>query len=262
MKKYSLADFTDLIFHSSSGCISENDLYTLVRTPSNPYFYFGNYLILNKNIENYNKKELENFFTSEFSDEKRIGHIAFSWPYNKSENVDSYIEDGYHYEKSIAMTLEQSNLADLKCKNSDVHIRKFSEGDWDQWILFELDEFDNQYPIIDHQLFLLGLEKNYRSLIKADKGSWYGAFIDKELVASAGIFHEDSIGRLQKIRTRGNYQGKGICKTMLHKICSDYYELSKIVVVADENYFAKKVYTSLGFYEREKQVSLYKKTSS
>lgn len=257
MNELTLGNYTDMIFHSNSASITRKEFYTVIKTPGNPYYYFGNYLIFHDALDRYSLETIESIFAEEFSSDSRIGHVAFSWPYNDSDLIDQYMSSGYIYDKNLVMSLTERKDLNIPLHVSHLTIRQFEDGDWEQWMLLELEEIDDCSKS-QHELFLRGLQRDYQHLIENRLGAWYGAYIDNQLVASAGIFYESNIGRFQRIRTKPSYRGLGICKTLMYKICSDYCHLNTIVVVADTAYYAKKIYADLGFKDAGYQVSLYK----
>jgi predicted GNAT family acetyltransferase len=101
--------------------------------------------------------------------------------------------------------------------------------------------------------------KRYRRMGQAGLGEWFGAFLDGRLVADLGVFTDGSVGRFQSVGTHPGYRRRGICGTLVHQASRHAFErigVETLVMVADEHYFAAKIYESVGFQRTEKQVGL------
>jgi predicted GNAT family acetyltransferase len=79
-------------------------------------------------------------------------------------------------------------------------------------------------------------------------------------VADLGIYREGALGRFQSVETHPDFQRRGICGTLVYE--SARYALKKmglteLVMVADENYHAAKIYESVGFVPGAKEYSAF-----
>ena len=99
----------------------------------------------------------------------------------------------------------------------------------------------------------------YRKMIESGNGRWFGATFDNQIVGSLGIFSDGDIGRYQIVSTRKDFQRRGVCSTLVYKSAKyalEKMKLNKLVMVADEDYHAAKIYESVGFIPTEKQVGV------
>ena len=88
-------------------------------------------------------------------------------------------------------------------------------------------------------------------------GDWHGAYIGHQLVADLGIFRGNGVGRYQTIETLPDFRCRGIAGTLVFEaICQAMaaYNLHTLVIVAEENLSAVRLYRSLHFMQTEKQV--------
>jgi predicted GNAT family acetyltransferase len=71
-----------------------------------------------------------------------------------------------------------------------------------------------------------------------------------------GIFFEENVARYQTVGTHPNYRRRGICgslvyQTALHTL--EKYGVDTLVMLADPDYHAARIYESVGFQPEEMQ---------
>lgn len=96
-------------------------------------------------------------------------------------------------------------------------------------------------------------------MTRAGLGLWFGAFLENRLVADLGVFTAGRIGRFQQVGTHPDYRRRGICGALVYqasRYAFDQMKLETLVMVADENYHAAKIYESVGFQAKEHQVGV------
>jgi len=90
-------------------------------------------------------------------------------------------------------------------------------------------------------------------------GNWYGAFLNNELVADCGLFIFDKVGRFQSVGTHPAFRGRGICGNLVHHVSHEALANRKaevLVMCADPEYHAARIYESVGFKPTEKAIGL------
>src|SRR5262245_63694044 len=75
----SLVRATDLDVLAPDRVIERRDGFLLVRSPSNPTFYWGNLLLFDRAPEPGDGLCWEALFEEEFADEPRVRHRTFAW---------------------------------------------------------------------------------------------------------------------------------------------------------------------------------------
>ncbi len=253
-----LGYLTDLFFLETDKEITTYPNYIVVKSPNEPYFYYGNFLLLKQMPENFKKAKLEKQFKSHFSDE-RIRHFTFCWSGKVKEHLSSFLQTGYTLQLISVLAASPTNFIRLKQKNEDLNIRSFStKADWQQWIDLECEEKPNGFEATSYRQFMQGRAKLYQQLNQQKNGNFYGAYLDNELVAAAGLFHQQGIGRFQSVLTKAAYRRQGICKTLINYICHiAFQQLQQLVIAAEPSYHALDIYKSFGFREADFQTSVY-----
>ena len=98
----------------------------------------------------------------------------------------------------------------------------------------------------------------HRRNIENGHGQWFGAFLDGRLVASLGIFTSaDGLARYQEVKTHPEARGQGLAGTLVHaagRHALDEMGAETLVIVADPDYLAIRIYRSVGFDDTETQL--------
>jgi GNAT superfamily N-acetyltransferase len=95
---------------------------------------------------------------------------------------------------------------------------------------------------------------------EAGLGAWFGAFVDGEMVSGLGLFTDGSgLGRFQDVATLAAARRTGLAATLVHHssvVGLRDFGIRDLVMVADPDYSAIRIYRALGFAESEIQVGL------
>jgi hypothetical protein len=101
---------------------------------------------------------------------------------------------------------------------------------------------------ITSRRYIAHQQTTYKRLIEQGFGDWWGAFIAGEQVGSLGLFFLQGMGRFQSVLTAEQHRNKGVCKTLVSTVVGlTANRAERFVMVADETYFAGKIYEALGF---------------
>jgi ribosomal protein S18 acetylase RimI-like enzyme len=264
MRVRSLGIESDLIFHRRNGEVVECGNYLLVRTPTQPNYFWGNYLIYARAPRGEQLSDWEITFGREFSGQPLSTHRSFTWDANGMADplapgeIEAFRELGYEYDISVVLTA--SRVSEPPHPNSQVGYRRLlREDDWQQMLDLQLQNRSEQFAEAPYREFLRARVAAWRELVNAGAGVWLGAFDADRLVADAGLFWEGKLGRFQNVETRESYRRRGICGTLVHRL-SEYgfaeAGLTHLVMLADEDYHAARIYESLGFERTERVGSL------
>ena len=107
-------------------------------------------------------------------------------------------------------------------------------------------------------LFLTARLAAERTLTEAGHGSWFGAFVNGQLVAQLGLVTDGSgIARYQDVETHPQWRRQGLGGTLVWRAGQhglDNLGATMLVMTADPNYVAIRVYRSVGFVDAEAQI--------
>jgi GNAT superfamily N-acetyltransferase len=233
--------------------------YVVVRTPGNPAFWWGNYLLLPSPFTAGGVAERLELFRSEFPEAK---HVAFG-----IDSVDGVIgaEDeltaaGFDLERNTVMTA--SRVTEPARPNQAAQYRFLSgDDDWEQLTGLALAtasmEVDAGYEEFTRLRTLAS-----RGLVESGRAVWFGAFGGERLLASLGLVPDgQGAARFQSVQTHPDARGQGLASTLVHRAST--YGLNELgagtlVMVADPEYLAIRIYRAIGFADTETQIQLTK----
>lgn len=256
-----LGFLTDFKLLGADSEIIEYTHYFLVKTPSNPTFIDGNCLVLKSPELLKDKTKLEKDFKTHFGLETNQHHLSFKlMEVISGELLSTYLKDQYEYDKLAVMTYEAKKNTTRVLENTAWEIRAFSlDADWEQWAKNEIEERPSIFTESSFKNYLWGRIAVYKALTRQGFGNFYGLFQKGELLASAGLYVFDGIGRFQQVRTLEKARRQGMCKALIQFIyVQNASKMEEAVIVADEEYHALKLYEGLGFKSKENQYSLTK----
>jgi ribosomal protein S18 acetylase RimI-like enzyme len=101
-----------------------------------------------------------------------------------------------------------------------------------------------------------------RVLAEAGHATWFGAFDGVQLKASLGlVFDARGVARFQNVQTHPDDRGRGLASALVYRAST--YGLAELgahtlVMVADPDYPAIRLYRALGFSDTEIQLQLTK----
>lgn len=260
MRVTSLGYKTDLFFPAFDGEIIDRGNYLVIRTPANPTFFWGNFLLFPAPPAQDDISLWRELFSDEIAPAAPSQHEAFGWDSASGQqgDVEPFVSAGFRLNRNVVMTTrDPRSPANM---NKDVKIRALRlESELiqalDNQVICKEPEFDEA----EHREFRRRQMNRYREMSHAGLGEWYGAFLDEKLVADLGVFHADGIGRFQTIQTHPAFRRRGIGAALVTKsarLALDEHDLQQLVIVAEEGLAPQRLYESIGFEIAERQIGL------
>jgi len=163
---------------------------------------------------------------------------------------------------SYAQVLTATTACPPPNVNRDANYRPLaSDQDWRDATALALE--CNPGPPVE-QDFLHRRTATRQRLAADGHGAWFGAFLDRRLVAHLGIFAAaDGVARFQDVETHPDARRQGLAGTLVYSAAAyalDNLAARTLVLVADPAGQAIGLYRSLGFADREYQVGLERLT--
>jgi hypothetical protein len=260
MEIHSLGYRTDLFFARFEGIILDRGEYLVILTPSNPNFFWGNYLLFSAPPVQGDLERWQALFQKEISSRQVTHHTVFGWdsPLGEMGEVQPFIDAGFELENGIVLTTQQVNPPPKY--NHEVVVRPLvTDAEWQQALQNQVDCRDPEHSAETYLPFRTAKMERYRQMQSAGLGEWFGAFLGDRLVADLGLFCNDGVGRFQSVETCPEFRRLGICGTMVYQAACYALErlgAKKLVMIADEHYHAARIYESVGFRAEERQTGL------
>lgn len=254
MKLNSLGYQSELIFTDFDGQVQDRDSYLVIRTLTNPNFFWGNLLIFNRPPVLGDFNSWVSKFKSEFKDPK-IYHMTLAWDSNDGQvgQVTEFLENGFELNVNAVLS---ANAVNKPSKYNENLIVRPLEGtnDWEKMIELQINCAHDHLPRTEWEKFYRSQSLRYQAMNQAGLGHWYGGYMEGNLVAGLGIFHRHGLGRFQIVCTDPHYRRQGLCGTLVYKTSIHAFEVMKVknlVMCADPDYFAIKIYESVGFKQQQ-----------
>jgi ribosomal protein S18 acetylase RimI-like enzyme len=255
----SLGYRTDLFFPRFDGVILDRGDYLVVQTPTNPAFYWGNFLLFASPPAPGDLGHWRQCFAEELGVPPQIKHLTFGWdaPDGDKGDVQPFLDVGFQCFTNVVLTTE--SVQPPPHPNGTVAIRSLvTDAEWERALSLHMlahggGESSGEVAFNRKQM------ERYRAMTQAGRGAWLGAFLNECLVGALGLFCEGQIGRFQEVSTHPDYRRQGICGTLIHH--ATRYGLAelgaqRLVIVAEAGDAAVRVYQSAGYQMVEWQSGL------
>jgi ribosomal protein S18 acetylase RimI-like enzyme len=252
----SLGFRTDLMLRALEGSeiVSRGD-YLVIRSGRNPGYWWGNFLLLGSPPRPDETGRWLSRFGAEFPE---AGHVALGVDVTDMAAVDpaGLLAAGLRLERSTVLTA--AAVHEPPHPDQTAQIRQLAgDDDWRQ--AAELRMAANQENPGGEPAFVQTRIAAERALAQAGPGHWFGAFRDGRLLASLGLVCDGSpVARYQNVEThpaarRQGLAGSLVCQAGRYGL--DVLGAATLVIVADPDDVAIRVYRSVGFADTETQVS-------
>jgi len=260
MQVRSLGYRTDLIFSAFNGEVIDRGDHLVIRTPSNPTFYWGNYLLFNTPPRAGDFKRWRDLFTLEIGSPPDVRHQTYGWDTTHGEvgAVEAFLEDGFELARQTVLTAQRLAAPAPPAKAVAIrHLR--SDDDWLRALENQVRCREPAHDEAGYRKFKERQMASYRSMSGAGKGEWFGAFSGEDLLADLGIFHAGQLARYQSVETRPEYRRQGIAGNLVYQAgqyALTHFGVDTLVIVADHESTASRLYRSVGFNPKEQQMGL------
>jgi ribosomal protein S18 acetylase RimI-like enzyme len=255
----SLAYRTDLALLRLAGSeIDDRGSHIVVRTPDNPGFRWGNFYLL---PEPPGHDEVGDVVAAYDADFPQSSHRAFgidgTEPYGDA--LTPLVGVGLEADTGTVMTA--TSVRPPPRPNSDAVYRRLeSDDDWKQRVEVSIAINNGEIDPERYARFIKRRAEAERRLAEASHGAWWGAFLDGRLATHMGLVDAgDGLARYQSVETHPELRGRGLAGTLVHRVATYGFEelaARTLVMVADPEYSAIRIYRSVGFDGTEAQTEL------
>jgi GNAT superfamily N-acetyltransferase len=253
----SLAFETDLMVRRLAGSdIDTRDDLLVVRTPRNPQFYWGNFLLAPGPPDGEDASRWLATFATEFPD---AHHVAIGVDGTDGDLGEAAAFRAAGLAPEISVVLVADHLVPVAPVDSGAVIRPLAADRADDWTrLVELEAAVADDPDDTTRDFVHARVAEIRDLVRDEHALWCAAFRDGMLCASLGLVTDGSgVGRYQLVQTHPDFRRRGLAGQLLSvaaAVARHDLGVERLVIVADPDYVAIDLYRRLGFADHEKQV--------
>jgi GNAT superfamily N-acetyltransferase len=252
----SLGYRTDLAILALEGSeVTDRGDHFVIRSPGIPDYWWGNFLLL-RDLKPGSGSGWLASFAAEFPDAR---HIALGLDETNAGTIDPGQLTGMTMEQNAVMTATSVHAPPHP--NSDAAFRSLeSDADWRQSLELAIAVHAGE-PGGDAG-FLTARLAAKRALTEAGHGAWYGAFLDGTLVSQLGLITVKSgLARYQSVETHPAARRRGLAGTLVWHASATALtgDTSMLVMVADPEDVAMRVYCSVGFTVTEHQLGFIRR---
>ena len=260
----SLGYRTDVFLCAFDGIVEERDRYLVMRTPSNPNYWWGNYLL-------YPDAPAPGDAPTWLADQARelpgvTGKlIAWDRPDGATGELQDFFDEGFALDDGTILTAKRGDLRRTSRMTGDVTtVAIRTDAQWNDMLEVLTNAFTptRSGTLEDLRVFTTTQCSRYRAMQEANLGQWYGAMVDGELAGALGVVRDREVGRFQLIGTDPRFARRGVCSSLVHDAAALTFErpeIETLVIAADSTYHAAKVYEAVGFQPTERLVAVIKK---
>ncbi|MDT3444418.1 MULTISPECIES: GNAT family N-acetyltransferase [unclassified Pseudofrankia] len=259
MKVTSLGYRTDLMVRRLTGSlITEHASHLVVRTPANPGFWWGNFILVDGPARRGDADRWAATFADAFP---RAAHLALGVDSGDGDAGDESELTRLGVTVEVNSVLTATRLVPPTRPVTGAAIRPLvGDDDWAQAAQLRAVCHDDEEPSAEERLFIARAVTEERRLCEAGGGIWFGAFVDGRLRSGAGLVGDGGeLARYQNVETHPDFRRGGLASAVVHGLGQwGVRELGArtLVIVADPDDQAIRVYRALGFTDTEHQVQL------
>lgn len=268
---------THLLFPRFDGQIEDRGNHLVVRTPHNPTYWWGNFLL----FEHPPKAGEVDDWIAAFDatirmEQPESTHLTFGIAGGGDFEVPAdFAAAGLVKERTTILTLSRGLLDPaVPPLSRDFQIRALELPARIGQVV-ELDAAINagEHPEPGYSAFREREMQRYTAMQDAGLGHWFGVFArtprGEQLVASCGLFREKraagSISRFQDVGTHPEWRQRGLATALVHAVARHGFEVmadETIVIGADPDDRAIRIYETVGFEPEGDIYSLVRPTSA
>lgn len=265
MQLRSLGFRTDLALLTASGSVVEDrGTHVVVRTPDNPTYFWGNFLLLRDLPVPGGEREVVGAFRTEFPEADHVAIGLDGTTAYDEQALQPFADAGLAVEVDVVLTA--AALTEPEPPAVEAEVRRL-ETDEDWAARARLGHAVNPEVAEDRFLaFARGMAAAQRRLVADGRGQRFGAFVEGELVSTAACFRGgDGVARFQSVETHPDHRRKGLAAAVVHaagRHALEAPDVTALVVVADPEGAAVATYRRLGFADAERQTRFFRAPES
>ncbi len=260
---------TDFILHRFDAEVIELDDCLVVRTPSNPTFYWGNCLHLPRLPDD---DELEHWlarFHEEITARQPASrHVAIGSasaydggrrPRWEAAGFDLVVQQMLSADPEAMRPPARASRGAVRLRLLDLAV------DSEALIEVEMTDADGFEPV-GYRSYLREQHARYRAMQAAGLLQWFGIECDAVLAATCGLLRDragpGADGRFQRVVTHGAWRRRGLASALVHGACLfafERWQVGALYMAADPEDVAIGIYRSLGFVDLSRGAGLQRK---
>lgn len=238
---------TDLaILEHTGSTVEEHDDHLVVRTPANPDFHWGNFVLVTNPDAVDDARRWVGVFAESFP---QAGWVAIGLP-RMPDGLEAWRVLGLGLDLEDVLTTRV--LPRLTPLAEGYTVRRLQGVDWQLDLARSVaeNEASGEEDPVSFLRFTRGQQRARQDLSDRGLGAWFGAFtVDGTLVADLGIVRCGTTARYQDVTTDGSHRRRGLASHLLGVAAQWAADAGcdQWVIVTGATNPAGRVYRALGF---------------
>ena len=252
----SLGFRTDLALLRLGGTeVSDHGDHLVVRTASNPSYRWGNFLLLQRPPT---ADEVDHWLERFGEEFPAADHLTMGVDGSDGTAADLAPLAARGLQPDVASVMTAASVHPPPRPNTTAVYRQLqSDDDWAQSVALA-EACNDKDPPGPFRTFVTRRTATNRALVEDGHGAWFGAFVDGRLLSQMGLLAASpGLARFQTVETHPDARGRGLAGCLVHHVSTyGFTELNAetLVMVADPDYLAIRVYRSVGFESTQTQL--------
>jgi hypothetical protein len=252
MQVTSLGFRTDLALRVLEGAeVTDRGDCMVVRSPDNPTFWWGNFLLLAGWPEPGTGDGWLARFAAEFPQAEHVA-LGVDAGDEPAEVPPEFLAAGLAFERATVLTCPA--VQPPPHENTEAEVRRLeSDADWEQSRDLGIRCYGYGGPYLDRRA------RAKRRLTRAGRAAWFGAFERGRLLAQLGVCDAgDGLARYQDVETDPGARRRGLAGTLVWRAglyAREAFGAGTLVIVADPAEGAIRIYRACGFADGQGQFS-------
>ena len=248
---------SDFILHRHGAVVTERPDCLVVRTPANPHFYWGNFLLLPQAPGDGELAHWMDRFDAEITRlQPASQHVALGINgAPKGETLPTWVSAGFELMPTAVLELRPGRLLPpQRAARGDVQVRPLHLGhELEAVVALQCADAEGFEPRHYEQHRRAQMQR-YARMAELGEALWFGAWCNGVLAADCGLMRDGTapggLGRFQHVSTHPLWRRRGLCSTLVHEV-SRYgfaqWGLARTLMCADPDDVAIAIYEGLGF---------------
>ena len=256
---------TDFIVHRFDAQVFERDDCIVVRTPANPTFYWGNFLLLPEAPRDDQLGHWCGCFEAEISavqptsrhvaigvNAAPVGLVLPAW---QTAWQAAWQAAGFEFIVTAVMCQRPGELLPpARAPRGEVVFRAL-DLEHEAEAVVALQCVDSQgFEPAGYAEYTRRQMRRYQAMSQAGMAAWFGLWCDGVLAADCGLIRDATTrgasGRFQRVATHPAWRRRGLCRALVHGVTAwgfQHWGLGSIIMCADPHDVAIGIYASLGY---------------
>ena len=256
---------SDFILHRRGALVTARDDCLVVRTPANPNFYWGNFLLLPQAPQDDELAHWMDRFDEEITRVQPASqHVALGINGALAGgSLPTWVAAGFEVMPTAVLELRLGELrVPRRAARGDVQVRPLDLAtELEAAVALQCADPQDFEPV-NNELHRRAQMQRYAEMAEAGEALWFGVWCDGVLAADCGLMREATapgaglvadrvgLGRFQHVSTHPLWRRRGLCSTLVHAVSRHAFEqwgLARMLMCADPDDVAIGIYESLGF---------------